>query len=83
MKYTAKIKEEQLAGGVRLKPNGGEVSAAQARAIASDPWGKRLIDSGLLSFEKDVEIPTKPKLGMTVTGAIKGTASAKTEVKKN
>ncbi|MBO4507111.1 MAG: hypothetical protein J5747_00565 [Spirochaetaceae bacterium] len=82
MKYTAKLKESQFAGGVKLNPNGGTVSDAEAIAIASDPWGKKLIDSGKLTFEKAVEIPTKPKLGMTVSGSIKGTASAKSEIKK-
>ena len=82
MKYTAKIKEAQLAGGVRLDPNGGVVTDAQARAIASDPWGKRLMETGRLTFEKAVEVPTKPKLSMTVTGAIKGTNAPKTETKK-
>lgn len=82
MKYTAKIKETQLAGGVRLSPQGGEVTDAQAKVIAADPWGKKLLDSGKLKFERAVEIPTKPKLGMTVTGSIKGTATAKTELKK-
>lgn len=83
MKYTAKIKEAQLAGGVRLDPTGGEVTDAQAKAIASDPWGKKLIDAGKLKFNKAVEIPTRPKLGMTVEGAIKPTVAEKTEVKKN
>lgn len=82
MKYTAAIKEAQLAGGVKLSPKGGEVTDAQAKAIASDSWGKKLLDSGKLKFERAVEVPTKPKLGMTVTGSIKGTASAKTELKK-
>ena len=33
-------------------------------------------------FEKAIEVPTKPKLGMTVTGSIKGTNTVKTETKK-
>lgn len=82
MKYTTSIREAQLAGGVRLEPKGGDLSAAQARAIASDPWGKKLIESGKLKFERAVEVPTKPKLGMTVTGSIKPTNTAKAEVKK-
>ncbi len=83
MKYTTSIREAQLAGGVKLDPKGGEVTNAEAKAIASDPWGKKLIESGKLKFERAVEVPTKPKLGMTVTGAIKPTNAAKTEVKKN
>lgn len=83
MKYTATIKEAQFAGGVKIYPNGGEVTDAQAKAIASDLWGKKLIDSGKLKFERAVEIPTKPKLGMTVIGSIvKETAPAKTFVAK-
>lgn len=82
MKYTAKIKEAQLAGGVRIAPRGGEVTDAEARAVASDPWGKKLIESGKLKFEKAVEVPTKPKLGMTVTGSIKPTNAVKAVGKK-
>lgn len=82
MKYTATIKEAQYAGGVKLSPKGGNVTDAQAKAVASDPWGKKLINAGKLKFEKAVEVPTKPKLGMTVTGSIKSTNTAKTEVKK-
>lgn len=83
MKYTANVKETQvLKCGIKIEPNGGTVTDSQARAIASDPWGKRLIDTGKLKFEKAIEVPTKPKLGMTVTGSIKGTNTVKTETKK-
>lgn len=83
MKYTASVKETQvLKCGVKIEPNGGTVTNAQARAVAADPWGKKLIDTGKLKFEKPVEVPTKPKLGMTVTGSIKPTNTVKIEVKK-
>ena len=59
----------------------GTVTNAEAKAIASDPWGKKLLDSGKLKFDKAVEVPTRPKLGMTVTGEIKHTNSVKTEAK--
>lgn len=83
MKYKTTIKEAQfLACGVKLEPGGGTMTDAQAKAVASDPWGKKLIGVKKLTFEKAVEVPTKPKLGMTVTGSIKPTNTAKTEVKK-
>ena len=87
MKYTTKIEEACLAGGVKIDPNGGNVTDAQAKAIASDPWGKKMIAEGKLVFEKTVEIPTKPKLGMTVNSipgseTVKGTNTEKTAAKK-
>ena len=83
MKYTTTVKETQvLKCGIKIEPSGGTVTESQARTVASDPWGKRLIDTGKLKFEKAVEVSTKPKLGMTVTGSIKPTNTAKTEVKK-
>lgn len=83
MKYTTTVKETQvLKCGIKIEPSGGTITESQARTVASDPWGKRLIDTGKLKFEKAVEVPTKPKLGMTVTGSIKPTNTAKTEVKK-
>lgn len=55
MKYTANVKETQvLKCGIKIEPNGGTVTDSQARAIASDPWGKRLIDTGKLKFENAI-----------------------------
>lgn len=83
MKYTTTVKETQvLKCGIKIEPSGGTITESQARTVASDPWGKRLIDTGKLKFEKAVEVPTKPKLGMTVTGSIKPTNTVKIEVKK-
>ena len=82
MKYTTKIKEAQYAGGIKLNPSGGTVTKEQAKAILSDPWGKKLFERGMIAFDEAIEIPTKPKLGMTVEGGvIKGTNTAKTELK--
>lgn len=69
VKYTADIREPQLAGGVRLAPGGGSVTEEQAARIAADPWGKRLMDSGRLSFDAPVAVAAKPRLGMSVDGA--------------
>jgi len=83
MKYTTKIKEAQYAGGIKLNPNGGTVTKEQAKAILSDPWGKKLFERGMIAFDEPVKIPTKPKLGMTVEGGvIKSSSSAKREGKK-
>lgn len=84
MKYTTNnLKEAQFVGGVKLDPNGGEVTDTQAKAIAADPWGKKLMESKKIVFEKTVAVPTKPQLGMSVKGSIdsiKGTNIEKTPV---
>ena len=36
MKYTANLKEAQLAGGVKLNPKGGEVTEAEAKALEKE-----------------------------------------------
>ena len=51
MKYTAKINQTQLAGGVRIEPKGGEVSPEEAKKIAADPWGRELIEKKALQIE--------------------------------
>jgi hypothetical protein len=68
MKYTAKVKADQtiqIAGDVVIviKPEGGEMPDAQARAIAETLWGKRLIETGLLAFESDAKVETAPLSG--------------------
>jgi hypothetical protein len=65
MKYSARIKQAQLAGGVMIKPEGGELTAAQVEAVKGDPWGKELIRSGVLHIEgvKPSDIVDEPKKG--------------------
>jgi hypothetical protein len=60
MKYTSKVKSEQtiqIDGGkiVVIKPS-GEMSEADALAVAKTPWGKRLIETEYLKFDKPIEI---------------------------
>lgn len=51
MKYTTKIKQAQLVGKVKIDPNGGDLPEAEAKAVRADPWGKALIERGLLTIE--------------------------------
>jgi len=71
MKYTSKIKSRQfiLAEGKKIfiEPNSGEMSEKDAIAVAKSPWGKRLIETGSLTFEKPIEIKDeKVERGMTI-----------------
>ena len=61
MKYTSRIKSEQkiqIDGGkaVVIKSGSGEMSEAEALAVAKTPWGKRLIETEFLKFEKPIEV---------------------------
>jgi hypothetical protein len=47
-KYTAKISQPQLAGGVKIEPKRGDLTDKQVEKIRADPWGKELIKMGLL-----------------------------------
>ena len=64
MKYTAKIKQPQTVGGIKIEPKGGELKGEAIKAILSDSWGKELIRKGYLSIEGvkpgDVDKPEKP-----------------------
>jgi len=51
MKYTANIGQAQTVGGVKIVPEGGELSEANAKAIMDDAWGKELVLKGLLVIE--------------------------------
>jgi hypothetical protein len=51
MKYTAKVAQPQIVGGVVIKPKGGEIDQKQLEAIKKDPWGKELISKGILGIE--------------------------------
>jgi hypothetical protein len=72
MKYTSKVKSEQtiqIDGGktVVIQPGSGEMSEADALSVAKTPWGKRLIETGYLAFEKPVEVKDeKIERGMTL-----------------
>jgi len=51
MKYTTKVKQIQLVGGVQITPAGGELTKEQVEAIIADPYGKDLIQKGYLSID--------------------------------
>jgi hypothetical protein len=77
VKYIAKIKEAQFAGGVKLLPEGGTVTDAEARVILKDSWGKKLVDTGRLKFDGEVKMPgPKPQRGMSVGSATPATSAA-------
>jgi uncharacterized beta-barrel protein YwiB (DUF1934 family) len=61
MKYTSKVKSEQTIKiddnkVVVIKPGSGEMSEEDVLAVAKTPWGKRLIETEYLKFDKPIEI---------------------------
>jgi hypothetical protein len=72
MKYTSKIKSEQTIQIdddkiIVIKPGSGEMADDEALAVATTPWGKRLIETEYLKFEKAIEIKDeKVQHGMTL-----------------
>ena len=50
-KYTAKIKQAQYVGKVKILPTGGELTEAQVNQILNDPYGKDLIQKKILVIE--------------------------------
>jgi hypothetical protein len=51
MKYSAKIKQAQFVGKIKIEPKGGDLTDAQAKEINADPWGQELIQKGMLVIE--------------------------------
>ena len=72
MKYTAKIKSRQFIldekkKKVFIEPGEGEMSDKDAYAVAKSKWGKRLIQTGCLTFEKPIEVKEdKIQRGMSI-----------------
>jgi len=71
MKYTSTIKSRQfiLAGGKKIfiEPGKGEMEKDEALSVAKSPWGKRLIDTGSLTFEEKIEVKDETiERGMTI-----------------
>jgi len=72
MKYTSTIKSEQTIQigenkSVKLVPGKGELSKDEALAVAKSPWGKRLIETGYLTFAEKIEVKDeKVERGMTI-----------------
>jgi hypothetical protein len=89
MKYTSKIKSEQtvkIDGGksVVIKPVSGEMSEQDAYAVAKTPWGKRLIETEYLKFEKTIEVKEeKVDHGMTIKPCEKNTGENIPDFDKN
>jgi hypothetical protein len=60
MKYKANVKSEQFVQidektMVKIKPEGGDMPDAHAKAVAKTAWGKRLIETGCLVFPGKVQ----------------------------
>jgi hypothetical protein len=51
-KYTAKIKQPQTAGGVKLDPGGGWLSGREYKTLKKDAYGASLLEKGLLVIEE-------------------------------
>jgi hypothetical protein len=51
MKYTTKISQAQLVGGITISPKGGDISEKELAEIKKDPWGKELIRKELLKID--------------------------------
>jgi hypothetical protein len=72
MKYKSKVKSKQsiqIGEGkkVFILPGEGEMTDEEANAVAKTPWGKRLIETKFLEFEKPVEMKEEEKQrGMTI-----------------
>jgi hypothetical protein len=79
-KYTAKIKQPQIVGAVKIDPKGGWISERNYKAVKRDAYGASLLAKGLLVVE-DAPVSTPPA-GETVpdfekTGGTKDSNSRK------
>jgi hypothetical protein len=63
MKYTAKVKQAQYVGTVKIVPCGGDLDEKQKAEIMDNPYGKDLIRKGYLIIEgvKPSDVEDKPK----------------------
>jgi hypothetical protein len=69
MNYTTKLTSEQIIRidnetAIKINPAGGMVSNDTARAISKTKWGKRLIDTGYLTFYSGLDDPNRKKKGI-------------------
>jgi hypothetical protein len=51
-KYTAKIKQPQTVGNVKLDPKGGKLSEREYKTLKKDVYGASLLEKGLLVVEE-------------------------------
>jgi hypothetical protein len=78
MKYVAKIAQPQYIRidadrKITISPNGGEMADKDAELVKASPYGKRLIEGGLLSF---AEVPKSPGGGtVPADGNIQGSSA--------
>jgi hypothetical protein len=65
MKYTAKVNQAQIIGGLRIEPKGGDLTDEDIKKITSDRWGKELLEKKVLVIENfdpaAIAQTTKPK----------------------
>jgi hypothetical protein len=50
-KYTAKIKQPQTVGNIKLDPTGGVLTEREYKTLKQDAYGASLLEKGLLVFE--------------------------------
>lgn len=70
MKYTSTIKSRQFivdedGKKIFIEVGNGDMSDAEASAVANSAWGKRLVETGMLKFEKEIKLKEKIERGMT------------------
>jgi hypothetical protein len=51
MKYTAKFKQPQTVGSVKLDPRGGDITGREYKALKKDAYGASLLEKGLVVVE--------------------------------
>jgi hypothetical protein len=66
MNYTTKLTSEQTIRiddetVIKINPAGGTLSNDAVRAISTTKWGKRLIDTGYLTFDGRSDEPDSKK----------------------
>jgi hypothetical protein len=70
MKYTAKISQAQIVGGVKIDPQGGTLSDDQIKAIKKDTYGKDLLEKKILVLDDSaVTIPAAASTGDSEAGS--------------
>jgi len=79
--YVAKIRQPQTVCGVRLVPEGGELSPAEYEAMKKDAYGASLLENGMISVERIFE--TTGNSEATAARIAKGKPSMKRDMGGN
>jgi hypothetical protein len=58
-KYTAKIKQPQTVGNIKLSPEGGALSEREIKTVKKDAYGASLLEKGLLVIGNEPVTDTK------------------------